>query len=91
MAMARGNQWTASHPRLHRLPGLAVTEDERRLVYELSTKYPRLTLADVIRLGLVAMGAFKQESLGPAFPEEMLAAAKNGEVLSILSGKKSKS
>lgn len=73
------NQYTVHRPKLHRLPGMAVTEEERRIIYDLATKW-RLSIAQVIRLGLVTAGVFESESALPEnFPAELLKEALKGQ------------
>jgi hypothetical protein len=74
------NQYTIHAPKLRRLPGLAVTEEERQLIYELAMKW-RISLAQVIRLGLVAAGVLDPEKgLPPNFPAELLREALKGQL-----------
>lgn len=73
------NQYTTHVPKLHRLPGLAVTEEERRIIYDIATKW-RISLAQVVRLGLVAAGVLDAERALPQnFPEELLKEALKGQ------------
>ena len=59
--MAR-NQWSRGQVRRKRLPVLSVTEDERDAVLKYCTR-TRMSFADVVRAGLVALGILDVGSL----------------------------
>lgn len=65
------NQHNTKQPRLARLPLVAVTADERRVVERLCEK-TRLSMAQVVRAALVCAGALELDTLRGDFPAELI-------------------
>lgn len=59
--MAR-NQWSRGQVRRHRLPVVSVTQDERDRVEKYCSR-TRISFADVVRAGLVALSILDPASL----------------------------
>lgn len=78
-----GNQYTAKNPKLHRLPSIAVTAEERELLHAIHVKY-RVGFAQMLRMGMVAGGFFPSESLDDDLPAELVQAALKGEARATL-------
>lgn len=80
------NQYTARRPRLHRVPSIAVTEEERQ---QLEAFHAALgvSFGQMVRLGLIAAGFLTSDSLDEAdgsVPMALVRAAMKGEASAVL-------
>ncbi len=76
---AAKNQYTGGSQRTRRLPTMAVSELERRLVEDAAVEL-RLTMAQLVRCGLVLLGVLDTSSLDD-LPEAIAAQVSRGKGL----------